>query len=287
MVIATFGPTTEPAKTRTSFADRRFALDSADHQNGNREGARMRRCAVVFFVIVVALYAGACGGTQSGTAQAESTPATSATPAAQATAQTPSTPEDLEITESGWGMSYGYVQYGIVIRNPNTAFAGDFVSIDIQMDGKSGQILGVDNQVLGMIFPGQTLAWGGQADPNGKKPSKITFSVSVGSDNWYEAGSTAVTDKAYEPFEITRTHVGKDSIGSPVVTGLLENPNDTPFDSIAVSVILKDASGKIVGGYTDYVDNVQAGGKKPVEVGAYSGMPRFKSVDVYAQSWDF
>jgi len=247
----------------------------------------MKRHSALVFAIIAALYLGACGGTEAAPSASGTAPAARVTPSAESTLTSPTTPHDLELVESGWSMVSGYVEYGVVIRNPNADFAGDFVSINILIEGKGGKILGGDTQVLGMIYPGGTLAWGVQADANGKKPAKVTFSLSVSDENWYPADSAVVVDSAYEPFKVSRIRVSKDSSGVPVVTGSLENPNSKSFGSIAVSALFKDAAGKIIAGYTAFVDNVPAGGKKAFEVNAFAKMPGYKSVDVYAQSWDF
>ncbi|MCX6373570.1 MAG: FxLYD domain-containing protein [Actinobacteria bacterium] len=242
---------------------------------------------LTLLLVTVVLALAACGGTQAAPSASGTAPAAQVTPSAESTPAAPATPHDLELVESGWSMVHGCVEYGVVIRNPNADFAGDFVSIDVLMEGKGGQILGSDTQVIGMIYPGGTLAWGVQADPNGKKPAKVTFSLSVRDENWHPADSAEVVDSAYEPFKVSRTRVSTDSSGFPVVTGLLENPNSKPFGSIAVSALFKDAGGKIIAGYTGFVEDVPAGGKKAFEVNAFANMPEYKSVDVYAQSWDF
>ena len=254
-----------------------------------RRGSRANAAGVLLLLLLVAalLALAACGGTQAATSASGTAPAAQVTPSAESTPASPATPHNLELVESGWSMVYGYVEYGVVIRNPNADFAGDFVSIHVLMEGKGGQILGSDTQVLGMIYPGGTLAWGVQANPNGKKPAKVTFSLSVSDENWHPADSAEVVDSVYEPFKVSRTRVSKDSSGVPVVTGLLENPNSKSFGSIAVSALFKDAGGKIIAGYTGFVENVPAGGKKAFEVNAFANIPGYKSVDVYAQSWDF
>jgi len=254
---------------------------------GKGEASTIVASALALLVSIAALALAACGGTQPATSASGTAPAAQVTPSAASTPAAPATPRNLELVESGWSMVSGYVEYGVVIRNPNADFAGDFVSIDVLMEGKGGQILGGDTQVLGMIYPGGTLAWGAQANPNGKKPAKVTFSLSVSDENWYPADSAEVVDSAYEPFKVSRTRVSTDSSGFPVVTGLLENPNSKLFGSIAVSALFKDAGGKIIAGYTGFVDDVPAGGKKAFEVSAFANMPGYKSVDVYAQSWDF
>lgn len=158
-----------------------------------------------------------------------------------------------------------------------------FPTIDIEMLGKGNKLIAASDQVLNMAMPGQTIAWGGQADPNGKKPTKISFSLSVSEDNW--VASDSPTYESYEPFKISSVDAGKDSLGSVVVTGHIRNPNGESYDSVAVSAILKDAKGKVVAGFTGYVDNLGAHATKSFEISSLGELPAFKSVDVYAERW--
>lgn len=209
------------------------------------------------------------------------TPLVSATTDGTATGD--SSPQHLELVESGWALAYGYVEYGVVLRNPNTAFAALFPTIDIEMLGKGGKLIAVTDQVLNMAMPGQTIAWGGQADPNAKKPTKVNFSLSVQESNWLSADSPQY--EPYQPFKISGVSVGKDSLGSVVVTGRIKNPNADSFGSVAVSAILKGASGKVVAGFTGHVDNLGGHSSKSFQVSSLGELPLFKSVDVYAEPW--
>jgi hypothetical protein len=211
------------------------------------------------------------------------TAAPDASPAATSAAPSENTPQSLELVKSGWALTQGYVEYGVVIRNPNAAFAANFPTIDIEMLGKNGQIIAAENQVLNLAMPGQTVAWGGQSDPNGKRPAKVHFSLSVGQDNWLTTDSPDY--EGYEPFTISKVSVGKDSLGSVVVTGKIKNTNDQTFDSVAVSVILKSPAGRVVAGFTGYADNLAATSSKSFEVTSLGTVPAFESVEVYAQRW--
>jgi len=244
----------------------------------------MRRHRVLLTAAVLFVLVGAAGcGSKAVVVYKTVTASPQASSSTGGNATAESSPEDLRLVESGWALAYGYVEYGVVLRNPNTAFAAVFPTIDIEMLGKGGQLIAVTDQVLNMAMAGQTIAWGGQADPNGKKPAKVNFSLSVRESNWLSSDSPDY--EPYEPFKISGVNVGKDSLGSVVVTGRIKNPSSDSFESVAVSAILKGASGRVVAGFTGYVDNLGAHASKSFQVSSLGQLPAFKSVDVYAERW--
>lgn len=141
--------------------------------------------------------------------------------------------------------------------------------------------LGTDDQVLNKIAPGDTLAFGGQADPNGQVPSKVEFSMKK-DDTKYNNDNKSTSTSV---FKISNTNALKDDY-SASFTGEIENTAENDFSSVAVTVILKKGN-DIVYGTTTYVDNLAKGSKTPFEVKCFSKVPEYDSFEIYAQSWGF
>lgn len=190
-------------------------------------------------------------------------------------------PLPLEVIESGYSVvgDDNTIEYGVIIHNPNKTLAASFPTIKVDMRDAQSGVLGVGEQVLDHIRPGQTVAWGGSTTANGRKPARVTFSVVVDDENW-ESSDPSV----FKGFEIRKPRLLQGSYGLSV-TGELVNRNATKCDLVALSVIFRDKSGKIVSGDGGYVDNVPANGRVPFEVRLYRKPPSRDSVAVYAQEW--
>lgn len=188
----------------------------------------------------------------------------------------------IEIVDSGYYITDGddpYVKYGIIIKNPNEEYGIEFPSFSITMYDEEGKILGNDDQVLMYIGPGETLAYGGQANPNGKKPDKIEFKIKKDDDKYSEAS------KKESPFKVSNTNDIIDEYGGITCTGEIENTSGDDFDQVAVSLILYK-NGEIIYGTTTYVDTVNAKSKTPFEVSSLGGeVPEYDKYKVYVQQW--
>lgn len=194
------------------------------------------------------------------------------------------TPEPLEIVESGYIVDGDgpYVLYGLTIKNPNEATGADYPSFRITMRDKNGDVVGTDEQTLNRIYPDGAVAWGGLSDPNGQKPAKVEFEIIDPGDNWKSADTFEPAD--FEDFTIDRLKANKDD-WSTYFTGELVNPNATAFDQVAITILLRDASGKIVTGYSGFADKVGANSKVPFEVSSMGEVPKYKKIEAYAQPW--
>lgn len=188
----------------------------------------------------------------------------------------------IEIVDSGYYVTQGdepYIEYGIIIKNPNDNYGIEYPSFTITMYDKEGKILGNDEQVLMYIGPGETLAYGGQANPNGKKPDKVEFKMKKDENKYSEA------TKQGSSFKIINTNDMKDEYGGLACTGEIENISDTDYDSVAISLLLYKGD-KIVYGTTTYVDTVNAKSKTPFEVSSLgSEVPEYDKYKIYAQQW--
>jgi len=211
------------------------------------------------------------------------TTAPTSSPVPATAASTAKKPAPLQLVESGFTVVEGpYVEYGVIIKNPNEDIGAVFPAVRITMRDEAGGVLGTDDQTLNRIMPGGVAAWGGQADPNGKKPAKVEFEVLDPGDTWKLADQMEPAD--FKPFTVIGLRANKSDSGTSF-TGELVNPNSSAFNEAAVSVLLRDKAGAIVGGYTGFIERLPANGKAAFEVSSMGDVPAYASIEAYPSPW--
>lgn len=168
------------------------------------------------------------------------------------------------------------------MKNNNESCYTTYPTIRIVGKDDQGKIVFSEDQVLGLIGPGETIVFGCQAG-NGISASTVDFSVGTSS-----ASETRETDKKGEKYVFTNQSVHEDSIGNASFTGEVEKQNADeaiePSDTAAVSLILRDESDSIVGGYIDFVTLNADGSKTAFEPSVYNP-PAFAGYELHALSW--
>ncbi|WP_139653470.1 hypothetical protein [Raoultibacter phocaeensis] len=185
---------------------------------------------------------------------------------------------EVVIVESGWSADdQGYIHYGIVLENRGKQSA-QFPAVTITGKDADGNVVSSDEQVLMELHPGQTASWGGQAG-TGTAPETVEFNVSVSERNWIDSPSDATA------FEISGTTAQDSGFGTVNFVGEIANLHESAdYDSVAVSVLLRDEAGAIVAGYTGFARNLTAGSTTSFDVFGY-GIPAYATFEVTAQPW--
>ncbi|GAA3473118.1 hypothetical protein GCM10018965_076710 [Nonomuraea roseola] len=177
---------------------------------------------------------------------------------------------------------HGYVvSWAGVLGNSNPwHFGENVVATIVGVDAKGAEVFRMD-QPLDAIPPAGTLAFTGQA-VTGAKPEKVT--ISHRSAQWRQ---TARVPSSLRKFPVSRVQTVKQKDGTYLVTGDVGNPYVLPASSLAVSALLRDKSGKLLGGASTFVDDVQAG-KTPRFILTVEGLPSSTQVgatEVVARTW--
>ncbi len=219
----------------------------------------------------------------SGAANATAT-GSSNTGTEAAKAKAAAKPKPLQITESGYSLVSGpHVEYAFVLRNPNADFAVMFPEVKVTMRDAAGHVLGTDDVTLRWWFlPGETIAYAQEIDPKGGRPTRVDFEVVDPGVKWQTAAKAQPWDR--KPIKTSNLKVTKTASGM-IFTTDLENPNSVGIDDFAVSVVLRDKSGHIVGGYTGIGEDLYAGEKKKFAVKSSHDIPKFATAEVHAQIW--
>ena len=196
---------------------------------------------------------------------------------------------ELEIVESGYTVmapnSIGdiYLTYAVTIKNNNKKMAVDFPVISVTGRSESGSILFSEEQTLGTILPGDTVSWANDIiDCKGETPASVDIKVEGG--DFVKPAQSINNTVPSSDFTIENlSEVPGDF--DYAVTGEITNNSDTDYDSVAVTVILKN-QGKVVGGFTGYADNLSAGKQSAFDISSFmSDLPAHDSIEVVAQGW--
>lgn len=182
----------------------------------------------------------------------------------------------LEIIDSGWLNSNGYLQYYVTLHNPNDTIAVEYPSFRITAKDSSGALLGTEDQVCRIIYPQEELTYAGQAFYVDKDPTTVDFEP-LDSDDYNLKNVSAL--ETYLPLKAVNV-----TVRSNKVVGEINNPNDYKFDTLAVSAIMKDDDGNIVGIFSTFIYDVSANSTTPFEIST-SDCDDAETCDVYACQW--
>ena len=189
----------------------------------------------------------------------------------------------LEIVESGWSVdSGGYVNYAFALRNNSTDLTVEYPTVTITGRSSDGTVVFSQDQVLGVIYPGQTIWWASPAG-NGTAPDSVEFAVAE--PDSYNVRTAAGNPTVYSFSNLSEAKGGFGLV-SFTVDVTLEREGDEEFGmgSVAIIVVLRDGDGKVVCGSSAFVDNPSPGSSRSFEV-SYFNPPDYASYEVYALTW--
>ena len=83
----------------------------------------------------------------------------------------------------------------------------------------------------------------------------------------------------YVPLSIVNSAFRTDS-----VVGEIQNDNDYDIESGVVTVVFRDADGKLIGGESTYVDSIKANATTPFDISIYNNFAT-DNYEIYANIW--
>lgn len=188
----------------------------------------------------------------------------------------------LSLEETGWFVrDGGYIGYGFAVRNDSSDKAVIGPAVDIVGRDAEGRIISSDCQVIGEIQPGQTLYYGFIAG-NGTAPHTVDFSLREPDEIFVRqsAGNPAV-------LRVTEVREVSDGLGGSNFAGEVTLEDGSYLDGttqLAVTVVLRDASGDMIGGFTDFAACPKIGSSAAFEI-VGGNVPDYASIEAYAQEW--
>jgi hypothetical protein len=233
-----------------------------------------------------------CSSNQSGSKTAASgtfTPSTATVDATLTTKATETTagvkPKPLEIVESGYTIVPGpHAEYAFVLRNPNPTLGVEFPLVRVSMRDAAGRELNTADALFGRwLLPGETAVFAEEVAPKGNELAKVVFEVV---DPGIQSKWKTASESQPMGHVLKTSHLKVNKTASGITfTGQVENRNSVGVDDFIVSVILRDKSGRIVAGYTSYMDEISAGEKQAFTVNSVRAVPKFATAEAYAQQW--
>ncbi|MEV0999749.1 hypothetical protein [Nonomuraea sp. NPDC050202] len=176
----------------------------------------------------------------------------------------------------------GYaVTWAGVLSNANPWHFGEHVVATIVgHDARGAEVVRMD-QPLDAVPPGGSLAFTGQASAT-QKPAKVTIQYRPA--QWRQAARIA---SAFQRFPTSRVQTMRQKDGTYLITGYVDNPYKIPASTLVVNALLRDKAGKLLGGGSTFVDEVEAG-SPPRFILTVSGLPKGAAVattEITARTW--
>ncbi|MDA0636644.1 hypothetical protein OUY22_24800 [Nonomuraea sp. MCN248] len=176
----------------------------------------------------------------------------------------------------------GYtVTWAAVLANGNPWHFGEHVVATVVGKDAGGREVFRTDQPLDAVPPGGSLTFTGHGVATAQ-PAKV--SVAYRPAQWRPA---ARVPSSFRPFPVSRVQTLRQKDGSYLVTGYVANPYQLPASSLVVSALLRDSAGKLLGGGSAFVDDVQAG-RPPRFILTVAGLPpgtRVAKTEVSARTW--
>lgn len=239
-----------------------------------------RNWMISVLIIIVLIACTACGsnaGNNEGSSTVEGTD--NSEPGVEEDTTTPDNYEELKIIEQGYSVGQDhYMNFGLVIENPNKDVAFEYPTIIITAYDENGEVLATSEETGNYIQPGDKQAFGSSFDCNGKKPSKVEFSVESGT-------AIAPSDTAVKSSDLKATGVNDRKNDDEVtVTGKIMNMSQNDTEDVKVVVLFKNDDKIVYGDYTFPSGGIKAGSEKPFELSEYD-LPSYNTIEVYAVDW--
>lgn len=241
--------------------------------------------------LLVVMIAG-CSASERGTLTSDVTVTTATSSTAQAATRTATsaaastTPKPIEIVESGYSVVGGpLVEYAFVFRNPNKDFGVQYPMAEIDMLDAQGSVIATAEATLGRwLLPGESAFYAGEAKPNGKIPAKVNVVPLDPAPRLKWRSAAEARDVCPGPLKTARVKTAKTASGL-VFTGEVSNPYAVGVDDFQITVLLRDASGRLLAGYNTLMDEIAPGEKQTFSVSTTRGVPKYATAEVYAQPW--
>lgn len=183
----------------------------------------------------------------------------------------------LEIKDSGWMLKNNeWLYYYVNLYNPSKEIAVEFPGFKITARDSEGILLGSDEQILSIIYPGEEFIYGSQAFSVDEMPSTVEFTP-LDFEEYNLKNISVLSD--FTPLEVINTAVRSDKL-----VGEIYNPNSTDIDLVAITAICKNSNGDLLDIETTFVNDVKATGNTAFSINN-SGIDENATIEYYAHEW--
>lgn len=162
--------------------------------------------------------------------------------------------ESVYKVESNFGDHF--LLWAAIIENPNTNLYGLFPVITITARDEKGNVVGTEDHTLSEFPPAKKIAFAGQVTlTNLPKTVEFTFTK-------VEWRNTQLSSEDYLPFPVEKLQTVNNRTRF-TVSGDVNNPYSKDVESVAITTLLRDESGKLIGGGTSYLNTLPAKSSRP------------------------
>ncbi|MFF5208469.1 hypothetical protein [Streptosporangium sp. NPDC000396] len=181
------------------------------------------------------------------------------------------------IRKSGGGY---VVSWAGVLANGNPWHFGEHVVATVVAKNAQGKEVARLQQSLDAVPPAGSLSFTGQVVAV-EKPTQV--SIEYRPAQWRQAGRIV---SAFESFPVSDVLTERKD-GSYLVTGYVGTPYRLPADSLAVTALLRDKNGKLLGGGSAFVDDVRTGKKQRfiMNIENVADTGKIAGAEVVASTW--
>ncbi|GAA4228147.1 hypothetical protein FHR32_002577 [Streptosporangium album] len=175
----------------------------------------------------------------------------------------------------------GYVvNWAGVLSNSNPWHFGEHVVATVTAKDAGGKEVVRLEQPLDAVPPAGSLSFTGQVIAT-EKPAKV--SIQYRPAEWRLAGRIV---SAFTSFPISDVLTERKT-DSYLITGYVGTPYRLPASSLAVTALLRDKSGKLLGGGSTFVDDVRVGDKRRfiMNIESVPDTKKIAKADLVARTW--
>ena len=188
----------------------------------------------------------------------------------------------LRVVDSGWFYDDGYLKYVVAIENVSADLTIEYPAVKVTGRAHDGSIAFASECAFWTIRPGET-QYLAELCSSPTAPASVDFStVTPDAYNVYRKQGSPCK------FKVTNLSVHGDPYGGTIATGeivtLQEGTLSYDTGSMVLSLVLRDDTGKIVYGSSNYCDRPDEGESTAFEIDAY-GCPDYSTAEVYAIAW--
>ncbi len=176
------------------------------------------------------------------------------------------------MSDSCYAIENGYVKYTLAVNNPNKEYAPQSVNVSVVGRTSDGKISFSDDWCTSTCLPESTTYWTNQAgNGNVSESDTIEIKLSVDDDKWFK------TSQKYDFYAIGNVSTAEGEFGDTIATGEITLKNEVELkgfskaDAPMLVCVLKDANGKLVGGFSTYITKqLKVGEATPFEIRSMS-----------------
>jgi hypothetical protein len=244
--------------------------------------------AIVALVAVAALaLPSLTGDDQTATAPTAATTAGPPTAPSQTTAAPPTTQAGpvagtVQVVRSGFTQlppepdGDAHVSYAVVLRNPSSDQVALNVRAILTFTGTNGAVVETKDEEVDALLPGQTAAVADHTGARGARRMRVQIVVGGFAPAPGLTGNLSASG--------VRTSV---VAGKLTTTATVRSTLRQPLSGADVVAVYYDRSGRIIGGQSDSVDVVPAGGTVPVRLDSSTILHGIAKTEVHASPKDF